>query len=365
MAVGAVPRIALASGILPSVLRPFVWSDVAFIWERGARSGQLPYRDVPFEYPPLVGYAWGAIETVAASEAVHVLAWAGVQAVAAAVVAYVLAREAGSSRALLFWSLSPQLLLYGSLNFETIAVAPLVVAIGLARRGRPIGSAVALAVGTAVKLFPAAALPVVLARPFLARDRRAVVAVAAFAVVLAAAFVPGATAPFSTLTSLRQYSVGIEPNFDSFWGLVRSIVLTTGWDPRDAIVMASLAGTAVTYLLLVVPAMRRSADPAVTAGLAVAAVLIWARLYSPQYALWILPFFALAGLSARTFALLTFADVAVFLTVYPLTLVDRPPGDPAAPLLGSALAAAVVLRQAALLLTARELWRRSRAPVRP
>lgn len=349
---------ALAAGVLPDALRPFIWSDVLHIWERGAREGQLPYRDVFFEYPPLVGYLWAGIEVVARSAAASVLLWAIVQAAAAGTVAAVLAREAGARRTLVYWSLAPQLVLYGSLNFETLALAPLVAAIAFARHGRVRGSAVALAIGTAVKLFPAAVLPVVvLARA--ARRREGLAAMLLFGAVTLALFLPGIAAPFSTLGTLGRYSVGIEPNIDSVWGLVRDALGSAGTDPLGAIVAVTLAGTVVTYALVVVPAARRSADPSAAAGLTVAVVLLWSRLYSPQYSLWLLPFFALAALPVRTFALLTVADVAVFLTVYPLTLVGRGPGDSGAALLAAALAGAVVLRHAALILSARQLWRRA------
>ncbi len=330
-----------------------------YIWERGAADGQLPYRDVAFEYPPIVGYLWAAIETIAGSKVMHVVLWAAVQAAAAGIAALVLSREAGRRRTLLYWSFAPQLFLYGSLNFETLAVAPLVLSVALTRRGRPIASAAALAVATATKLFPLALLPVVLARPLLSRDRRVVLAATAtFTIVTAAAFVPGMGAAFSTLWSLARYSVGIEPNYDSVFGLMRSAVLIRDWDPRDAIVVVSLTGTAVTYLLLVVPALRRSADPAVASGLAIVVILLWTRLYSPQYALWILPLFALAIPSPRLFALLTTADLAVFFTVYPLTHAAGF-SEGTVHLLTLGLTGAVVLRHVALLLTTRELWRRS------
>lgn len=356
--VGALPRVALAAGVLPDALRPFIWSDVLHIWERGARDGQLPYRDVFFEYPPLVGYLWAGIETVARSAAASVALWALVQAAAAGAVAALLAREAGPRRTLVYWSLAPQLVLYGSLNFETLALAPLVAAVALARHGRVRGSAVALGIGTAVKLFPAAVLPVVVLAPT-TRRRAALAAVFLFGAVASAPFVPGIAAPFSTLGTLGRYSVGIEPNLDSVWGLLRDALRGAGADPLAAIVAVTLAGTLATYALVVVPAARRSTDPSAAAGLAVAVVLVWSRLYSPQYSLWLLPFFALAALPLRTFALLTVADALVFLTVYPLTLVGRGPGDGGAALLAAALGGAVVLRHAALILSARELWRRA------
>ncbi|MDE3102606.1 MAG: DUF2029 domain-containing protein [Chloroflexota bacterium] len=365
VALGAAPRVALAAGLLPAPLRPFVWSDVLHIWERGVRDGALPYWNAFFEYPPLVGYVWAAIESVAPSAATLVLAWALLQAAAAGLVAFVLARESGRARTLAFWSLSPQLLIYGSLNFDVFAVAALVVAVALARRGRLMNSALALAVGTAAKLFPAAALPLVLAPRVRARERRAVTASAIFVLVTAAAFAPGALAPYATVTSLTRYSVGLAPNLDSVWGLLRASILATGRDPLEWIVALSLAGMAVTYVALVLPLAARSADPSRPVAVGVLTLLLWTPLYSPQYSLWVLPFFALAGLPLRAFIMLAVADVAVFLSVYPLTVVPPTAGEPAPLGLTVLLAAGLALREAALVIAAREAARAAPPHFRP
>jgi uncharacterized membrane protein len=348
---GAVPRVVLALDALPDPLRPFVWSDVVHIWERDARGAALPYRDVAFEYPPATGMIWILIQTLAESAAVHVALWALVQAVAAGAVAYALAREAGLRRTLTHWSLAPQLFLYGSLNFETLALAPLVIAITLARRERPVAASAALAVGAAAKLFPAAVLPVVLVRASVRHARAAFLAAAVFVAVLGVAFAPTAAGPYSSLVSLSRYSAGIEPNLDSVAGLLVAAARAVGSDPLDAVIVVSIVGTIATFAVAVIPATRRARDVAVPAGLAIITVLLWSRLYSPQYSLWVTPFLALIGTPGRAFAWLTLADVIVFASVYPYTLA-APEGAARATLV-AVLAAGVVLRHVALI----GLWR--------
>lgn len=72
-------------------------------------------------------------------------------------------------------------------------------------------------------------------------------------------------------------------------------------------------------ILAVMPRAARAADPAVGVALAAVALLFWTRLYSPQFSLWILPFFALLPLSRRALGALLLGDLAVFFTVYPLS----------------------------------------------
>ncbi len=354
-ATSGAPRILLAAGQLPEALRPFVWSDALFTYQRGLTGHRLPYVDTPFEYPPLIGIISGLLSVVASGPVPYVLGWSLLLVAAAAACAAVLVRSAGPRGTLLFWSLSPQLLLLGALNFDVLPALMLVVATVAARRGHDVASAVALAAGFAAKFFPLASAPLALLR---ARRRRRFAL--AFALVLLAVYVPTAPQPHTSVADVGFYAVGISANIDSVWGILERLFVATGVpSPRILILALTLSGLAASYVLLVVPRALRARDPAVGFLLATVALLFWSRLYSPQYSLWLVPFFALLPLGARVFAVLTIADVGIFLTIYPLTLVRRELDDPMSLALLGALAGFVVLRHAALVL----VWRRASALV--
>ncbi len=344
-----VPRALLASGVLPEFLRPVVWSDVLFTFVRGLSGHRLPYVDTPFEYPPLVGILAGALSLVASTAFAYVVGWVVVSGAVGAGCAYVLAREAGLRRTLAYWALAPQLLLLGGINFDVIPAALITVAAVAARRGSDVTAAAALAAGAAAKLFPLASLPLAILR---AKGRTAASAVA-FA-VLAVFYLPTMFLPNSSLTALGFYAVGISSNLDSAWGIVERLLAVLGVpDSAGAILVITFVGLIATYVLRVVPRGLHATDPAVAFFLATLALLFWSRLYSPQYSLWLLPFFVLLPLGARLFVLLCAADIGVFFTIYPLTLVQRGADDQVGLMLLSALAAFVVLRHAVLLL----MWR--------
>ena len=148
-------------------------------------------------------------------------------------------------------------------------------------------------------------------------------------------------------TESAAYVAGLT-NFDSIWGLVLAELAGMGIAGADGVIAAvSAAGLIGMYAWALV--RTRGSDLARSSALALIAVLLWTRLYSPQYSLWLVPFFALGALPLRAFALLTLADVIVFLTVYPLTLVRWDPADSAQSLLFGALAAGIVLRHIALI----------------
>jgi hypothetical protein len=346
--IGAIPRILLAAGALPDPLRPFVWSDVLFVYLRGLSGHRIPYLDAPFEYPPLVALASGVFSRASDSAVVFVVLWAVAQAILAGAAGWMLAGAAGARTAARRFALAPQLLLLGAANFDLLAVAFFVAAVRAARARREIRAAAFLALGTLGKLFPLAAAPVLVVRA--ARPVRVALVGAG---ILIAGYAAPAILDRSSAGGGLYYLVGIDANFDSPWGLLSRVLTVAGVQgSHELIVAISLIGLAATYVLGVLP-RARAADPAVPFGLAVVATLLWSRLYSPQYSLWVLPLFVLLPLSGRLFAVLAAGDLIVFFTVYPLTLVRWSPNDGAAAALLGALAAGVVLRLAALV----GIWR--------
>lgn len=354
---GAVPRILLAAGVLPDSLRPFLWSDVLFTYLRGLSGHRLPYIDTPFEYPPAIALISGVFSSVSNDALAFVILWAGLQALLAAATAWMLV-GASSARATVWrFAVAPQLLLLGTVNFDLLAVTFLCAAIVAARRRREVRAAAFLAFGTLSKLFPLAAAPLLIARA----ARPALVAVVGLGII-AIAYTAAAFAGPSGTAGPLYYLVSIGGNLDSPWGLLTRVLATFGVARAQEIIVAiTLVGLVATYIIAALP-LARAPDPAVPFGLAVVTTLIWSRLYSPQYSLWLLPLFVLVPLRRRHFALLTAGDVIVFGSVYPLTLVRWSSDDPRAALLLAMLVVGVILRTTALVASWREL-RRMAQPV--
>lgn len=350
---GGAPRLLLAAGLLPEWARAFVWSDALFTYERGLIGHRLPYLDTPFEYPPVLGIIAGAFSLFFADSATYVAAWTVLLAATAGVCAYVLGMaSAGSPWVLRYWSLTPQLLLLSTVNFDVLPATLLAAAAVAQRSGRELVAAAALATGTATKLFPLASAPIALLR---ARRRGLVLAI--LATIVGALYVSTSFLPNSSARGLAFYGTGIPSNIDSVWGLLERGILIAVPAASTLLLVLTLSGLALTYVLHVLPRAARAADPAVAFGLATVVLLFWSRLYSPQYSLWLLPFFALSAIGGRAFTLLSLADIGVFFTIYPLTLVRRGPEDLASIALLGALAAFVVLRQVALVVIWRSLLR--------
>lgn len=351
--IGGVPRVLLAAGALPDVLRPFTWSDPLFTYLRGLAGHRLPYSDALFEYPPVLGFGAGLFSWLAPNAVWYVAAWTVVLALCAAATGYLLAPFASARRVAWAWALAPQLVLLGSLNFDLVAVVFLVAATVSQRTGHALRAILFLGIGTATKLFPAAALPAALAR-----TSRRPLAVAMFVAIVVGLTLPTLFAPWSAISGVVYYA-SLGSNLDSPWGMLARVLSAFGVPAADGIVLVvTLTGLLVSSAV----ALRYArAAPAVAFGLAVLAVMLWAQRYSPQYSLWILPTLVMAPVAGRTIALLAVADTLVFLTVSPLTLVTRTGAAGIDIALLGALAAAVVLRHAALIMVWRSLIRAAKA----
>lgn len=319
----------------------------------------MPYADAPFEYPPGVGYVAGAFSLLAADATAYVVAWGALVVLVACACAYGLAVTAGVPRALRYWSLAPQLLLFAGMNFDVLPATLVAASVVAARKGRGLVAIVALALGTVTKLFPAFAAPLVIARAWRGKERMNGVALAlVFGGIVLGVYLPSLAQPHSSLVGLGYHSFALGANLDSVWGLAAGALAAVGLaDPAPTIFVVTTVGLLATYVLAVLPRALRAADAAVGFALATVSILFWARFYSPQFSLWLLPFFVLLPLSGGTFALLSLADILVFLTISPLSLVRWGPDDGLATVLLAVLAAAVVLRHAALVMAWREVWR--------
>jgi hypothetical protein len=356
-AASVVCRIVVASIDAPPWLVIFGQSDVYQTWRDAHLEGhRLPYFDTGFSYPPVIGYVAGLMSLIVSSPRGYMIGWGVVIVAVGGVLGYVLSRAAGPRRALVYFAAAPQLLLYAGVNFDVIPAALAAVAALYAGRDRATTSAAWAAAGAAAKFFAAVFAPLIVLRAARASRSRAIAAAALFVIVLGGIYLPAAVAPYSQLAYTAEYAYGLGPNVDSVWRLPFVVLQALGTDANLVILVVTTAGLAVTYLALVLPRGLRASDPAVGFGLALVALLFWNRYYSPQYAIWLLPFFSLLPVRPRLFGLFVLADLGIFFTIYPMTLVLHR-GDALLDVLVFPLVAAMVLRHAALVLLWRDLSR--------
>ncbi len=221
----------------------------------------------------------------------------------------------------LYFTAAPTLMLFGSMNWDLLGVVFVVGAVLAHVRRRDVVAGILIGLGTAVKLFPALLLlPFVVGRFREGRRREAGRLVFAALLVWTLVNAPFALAAWGGWSHFFAFNAGRPVDIDSVWSIAcRTLV---GHTPCGSV----RAWNAVSLLLwagalLAVWRMKVKRDPGTPLwayGFPVMALFfLTSKVYSPQYDLWLLPWFALALPELPLFLMLQVADVAILLTRYP------------------------------------------------
>jgi uncharacterized membrane protein len=305
--------------------RQYCYSDVVSLYRSEQLSGnRLPYLNacegiVPCdEYPPVTMYYLRAAAWVSGSSTSFF--WVNVLALSALalVTSWALFRMAGERA--LYFAMAPTLLLYGFMNTDLIAVALTTVATLLFFRRRDGWSGSLLGLGIAAKIYPAAILMAFGLQRL--RERRrgsAALLLGTAAAAWAVTNLPFMVSAFHSWSTFFRFNGARTADWDSVWfiGCTRYIGAFDycPWAPKiisefTVVGLVAVVGTAWRVRQRRTPEFARWE----LGFLFLAGALLASKVYSPQYSLWLLPWFALIGVSPWLFAAFEAAEVAVFLT---------------------------------------------------
>ncbi|KKJ94084.1 glycosyltransferase family 87 protein [Micromonospora sp. HK10] len=328
------------------------YTDVlALYYAEGLNEGKVPYADHPVEYPVLTGYFMGAIglpvhalgvddPSINQGQWFYNITALVLGGLAVTTVAVILALRRRRPWDAALFALAPALLLTATVNWDLLAVG--LAAFGLlawARtRSGPGGivlaalSGVLLGLGGAAKLWPLFLLgPIVVLAVRAGRIRAAVLAVLSAAVTVVAVNLPVAipyrdnwgrffelnsTRPidWGTLWYIGRYLDGrINPSSPGDLGpfeWLNAHIPTLNW---VSYLLFGLACLGVAALALFAPRRPRLGQ---LAFLVVAAFLIFSKVWSQQFVLWLLPLAVLARPRWGAFLAWQLAEVGYFVAFY-------------------------------------------------
>ena len=240
-----------------------------------------------------------------------------------------------AGRRALLWSAAPALVLYGFHNWDLLVVAASVAGLWAWKRGKPGWAAFWFGVGTALKVYPLLFLVVLTIERWTGAKRRP----ALKALGIGLGTVVFINLPFALgsrsgwLATYKFHRIRL-PNFDSLWGVAALVRGSGFWlSRRGELNFVSTLLIAGTVLLVLASAHRMSKEEGtypflqVCAAL-VATVLLWNKVQSPQYTLWLLPFFVLLKVNPLWWAAYSLVDVFVYLSVFQLAATNFVAAEP-------------------------------------
>lgn len=362
MALGAASKGPCASGAWGDLrqYRNLCYTDVVPLLDtEQLRGPRLPFLDECVavearncdEYPVVTMYvmrlaSWISGDDYAPFYWVNALLLTGF-AVAIGVMLFV----ASGSRALYF-ALAPTLLVYGTVNWDLVAVAFATGGLLLFLQRRDRGAGMGIGLGVATKLYPAFLLVPMLVQRLRERrpDGAIVLGWTAVGTCVLINLPFAVVAPSAWLTFFR-FNGERGADFDSLW-YIACRHLETCFSTRVINVgslVLFLISSAVVWTL---KARRHPRFPRWTLGLPLLVLFLLSnKVYSPQYGLWLLPWFALALPWRLPFLAFSITDVAVFITRF--TWFGRLKGAPGA---SQELFEVMVLLRAAVLVWCVVAW---------
>lgn len=302
----------------------YCYSDIVpLLGTEQLTGGRLPYLDACAstdhecdEYPVLTMYAMRLAAWMGSGMAGFFYANAFLLAIAAFVVVVCLYLLVGSRT--LYFALAPTLLVYGFVNWDLLAVAFVTAATLAYLNRRDAWSGALLGLGAAAKVYPVLLLvPFVIGRFKEKEPDRGIHLAWAGAGAWLAVNLPFIVAAPKSWWEFFRFNAARPADWDSLWFIGCHRVTGQLYCGHTSAINAASAALFVVVSLALWRLRRRAAPefPRWTFGFPlIVAFLLANKVYSPQYGLWLLPWFALALPDLRLFAAFEAADVAVFLT---------------------------------------------------
>jgi uncharacterized membrane protein len=189
-------------------------------------------------------------------------------------------------------------------------------------RGRPVWAAVWFGVGAALKLNPILfVLPLALEQLVAKGKKQAAVVLGAGAGTALGLNLPFMAINFDGWWATYEFHRVRVPNFDSIWNLAASRYTSWGFlhmpDLNRTVALVTVATFAVVLAYGWVRARKEGIYPflGVSAAL-LASFMLWNKVHSPQYTLWLLPFFVVLNISWLWWAAYSIVDAVAYVGIF-------------------------------------------------
>ncbi len=311
------------------------YNDIQALYElRGLNQRKIPYVEArPYEYPPLIASqmyltSWASKDNV---QFFYANLW--VNSLWLLLSLLVLETLQPNRKKLFYFAGVPTLVLYAFFNWDASSVLLLCLSMYFYEGKKEGGAACCAAMAFAGKLFPVLCLiPMALAakNDFVRLKKIVLGALLGFAVFYLPLIVASIVqlGNFGLVTSIFQFHAKRLPEFATFWHWTSGIF---GYSPFEdgyrVFVERVSAFLMIAGVLLVSLSKNKKRTIWTQSGALVALLLLVSKIYSPQYALWLLPFFVLNSTSWKAIFAFLVGDLWGFIAIFTWFAVTGKPDE--------------------------------------
>ena len=306
-------------GLVKGAPMQIFYSDVLGFFEKAIEPG-FPYLTKNIEYPVLIGLFIELAGFLGGNRAGYYflsVIFSLIFALGTTYFLYQLLPEENKKSLLKYWILAPSFLFFLTYNWDILAIFFTAAAFYFFKNNKNNLAAAALAFGFSSKLYPIIYLPALLWKLGTFKERLKAAGSFLFSAIIIN--LPLAISNFSSWSYFFRLNSERNSNPDSIWTIARFFF-------RDLTVPEINFLSAVLFLALAVFVLWkfRQENFIKICFLLTLIFLLTNKVFTPQYLMWLLPFFVLLPeLKAKWFYALEFSNLAVLFSILPWFFAER------------------------------------------